>query len=138
MRIGIEITTSHKSRGTKSLFLAFKTVLDTESVYNSLLALVDPTCETESSIRKIEYLYLDDYANLWIEGKLSNYEYLMHLNSASMRTFADITQYPVYPWVIADYTSEVLDLKDPSIYRDLSKPIGALNPKRLEEFQLRY
>ena len=31
-----------------------------------------------------------------------------------MRTFADITQYPVYPWVIADYTSEVLDLKDPS------------------------
>ena len=49
-----------------------------------------------------------------------------------MRTFADITQYPVFPWVIADYTSEVLDLKDPQIYRDLSKPIGALNPKRLE------
>lgn len=53
MRIGIEITTAHKSRGTKSLFLAFKTVIDAESVYHSLLQLVDPTCETESSIRKI-------------------------------------------------------------------------------------
>jgi factor associated with neutral sphingomyelinase activation len=31
-----------------------------------------------------------------------------------------------------------LDLKDPSIYRDLRKPIGAINAKRLEEFKKRY
>ncbi len=52
MRIGIEITTAHKSRGSKSLFLAFKTIIDADSVYTSLLSLVDSTCETESSIRK--------------------------------------------------------------------------------------
>ena len=97
LRIGIEITTSSSKASSKSLFLAFKTVVDAESVYSSLLNLVDPACETESSIH--------DYANLWIEGKLSNYDYLMHLNSAAMRTFADITQYPVFPWVIADYTA---------------------------------
>ena len=27
---------------------------------------------------------LDDYGNLWIEGKISNYDYLMHLNQAAM------------------------------------------------------
>jgi hypothetical protein len=47
-------------------------------------------------------------------------------------------QYPVFPWIIADYTSEVLDLNDPKTYRDLSKPMGAQNQKRLEEFQKRY
>ena len=37
-----------------------------------------------------------------------------------------------------DYKSEVLDLKNPNIFRDLSLPIGALNPKRFEEYIQRY
>src|SRR5690242_19236580 len=39
--------------------------------------------------------------------------------------------------VIADYTSPTLDLSKPSTFRDLSKPVGALNPKRLGDFQKR-
>lgn len=31
----------------------------------------------------------------------------------------------VFPWVLADYTSEALDLNDPASFRDLSKPVGA-------------
>lgn len=52
------------------------------------------------------------------------------------RTFHDLTQYPVMPWVLQDYTSATLDLNDPSIYRDLSKPIGALEPNRLERLKV--
>jgi factor associated with neutral sphingomyelinase activation len=37
----------------------------------------------------------------------------------------------VFPWVIADYVSEKLDLTDEKTFRDLSKPIGALNQDRL-------
>ena len=40
------------------------------------------------------------------------------------------------PWVLQDYTSATLDLNDPSIYRDLSKPIGALEPNRLERLKV--
>ncbi|KAF0930881.1 hypothetical protein E2562_036387 [Oryza meyeriana var. granulata] len=47
-------------------------------------------------------------------------------------------EYPVFPWVLADYHSKTLDLEDPSAYRDLSKPIGALNPTRLKKFQEHY
>ena len=47
------------------------------------------------------------------------------------RSINDLTQYPVFPWVITDYSSDHLDFNDPSIYRDLSKPIGALNQERL-------
>ena len=48
------------------------------------------------------------------------------------------SQYPVFPWILNDYESETLDLNDPSIYRDLSKPVGALNPDRLEMLIDRY
>jgi len=37
-----------------------------------------------------------------------------------------LTQYPVFPWVIAEYSSETIDLHDSRVYRDLSKPVGAL------------
>lgn len=108
------------------------------------------------------------------------------------RSFNDLAQWPVFPWVLRNYVTEVggggkqrqanpaqpalfqctraqprlarncllacahklacmrteaclhapmqaqaLDLADPSNYRDLTKPVGALNPARLEEFRKR-
>jgi len=52
------------------------------------------------------------------------------------RTFHDLTQYPVLPWIIQDYTSTTLNLNDINVYRVLSKPIGALNPTRLERLKV--
>jgi hypothetical protein len=74
----------------------------------------------------------------WARREISNFEYLMQLNTLAGRTYNDMTQYPVFPWVLADYTSQVLDLSNPAVFRDLSKPIGALNPARLEKFVERY
>lgn len=54
------------------------------------------------------------------------------------RSFNDLTQYPVFPWVLRDFTSAELNLDDPAVYRDLSRPIGALNPVRLEQLLERY
>ena len=59
----------------------------------------------------------------------------MIVNTLAGRTFNDLTQYPVFPWVIADYTSETLDLSDPRTFRDLSKPMGAQTPARANEFR---
>ena len=80
------------------------------------------------------------------------------------RSYCDLNQYPVFPWILADYTSEKLNLNDPSVYRDLSKvstifcsnrvqmhvgvvlftvvlspakPIGALNPTKLRQLEER-
>jgi hypothetical protein len=54
------------------------------------------------------------------------------------RSFNDITQYPVFPWVLSDYTSETIDLNDTGVFRDLSKPIGALNADRLAQLLERF
>ena len=67
----------------------------------------------------------------WQARQISNLEYLFYLNTVADRSFNDLTQYPVFPWLIADYTSKKLDLDDPKTFRDLSKPIGALNEERL-------
>uniref|UniRef100_A0AAY4APM1 Lipopolysaccharide-responsive and beige-like anchor protein n=1 Tax=Denticeps clupeoides TaxID=299321 RepID=A0AAY4APM1_9TELE len=74
----------------------------------------------------------------WQRREISNFEYLVFLNTISGRTYNDLNQYPVFPWVITNYDSETLDLTLPSNYRDLSKPIGALNPKRAAFFSDRY
>jgi hypothetical protein len=75
----------------------------------------------------------------WAEGRISNFDYLLHLNMLSGRSYNDICQYPVMPWVLSNYTSnEVPDLRDPRNFRDLSKPVGALNPERLADFIERF
>merc|ERR1719189_643399 len=73
----------------------------------------------------------------WQHGVISNYDYLLHLNNLADRSFNDLTQYPVFPWVLADYTQETLDLNKEESYRDLSKPVGALNTERLEHLKER-
>ncbi|XWS45971.1 hypothetical protein CRYUN_Cryun14cG0025000 [Craigia yunnanensis] len=71
----------------------------------------------------------------WARWEISN---LMQLNTLAGRSYNDITEYPVFPWILSDYSSRSLDLADPSAYRDLSKPVGALNPDRLKKYQERY
>ncbi|XP_037920088.1 neurobeachin isoform X12 [Hermetia illucens] len=74
----------------------------------------------------------------WQRREISNFEYLMFLNTIAGRTYNDLNQYPVFPWVLTNYESKELDLSQPSNYRDLSKPIGALNPSRRAYFEERY
>lgn len=74
----------------------------------------------------------------WIKGEISNFHYLMLINTMAGRTFNDLTQYPVFPWVLADYTSEELDLTNPRSFRDLSKPMGCQTASRQAEFRDRY
>ncbi|XP_009996674.1 PREDICTED: neurobeachin [Chaetura pelagica] len=74
----------------------------------------------------------------WQRREISNFEYLMFLNTIAGRTYNDLNQYPVFPWVLTNYESEDLDLTLPGNFRDLSKPIGALNPKRAVFYAERY
>ncbi|KAI7433761.1 beach-domain-containing protein [Hortaea werneckii] len=74
----------------------------------------------------------------WLRGDMSNFAYLMLINTMAGRTFNDLTQYPVFPWVLADYTSDELDLEDPRTFRDLSKPMGCQSLARAAEYQDRY
>ncbi|CAM9784957.1 unnamed protein product, partial [Ectocarpus fasciculatus] len=74
----------------------------------------------------------------WQSGRCTNFAYLMALNTLAGRSFNDLTQYPVFPWILCDYVSEELDLDNPRVYRDLSKPMGAIGETRARQFTERY
>jgi hypothetical protein len=81
---------------------------------------------------------LQNLRKLWLDGDISNLQYLMHLNTLAGRSYNDATQYPVFPWVLRDHKSEHLDLSNPQVFRDLSKPMGAQDEVRGTEFRKRF
>lgn len=48
----------------------------------------------------------------------------MALNQISGRTYQDLMQYPIFPWILADYDSHTLNLADPKSFRRLDRPIA--------------
>jgi factor associated with neutral sphingomyelinase activation len=144
-----------------SILLAFPTWKDREWVLEHLSEpRLSYTPNGPSQIRpsKIpchtDVIFMEQALLAWLQGTIDNFQYLLLINSASGRTFHDLSRYPVFPWVIADYASPHLDCgtffspfskakKDfiveyKTVFRDLQKPVGALNEQRLEYFQTRY
>ncbi|GAB2248593.1 hypothetical protein Droror1_Dr00008475 [Drosera rotundifolia] len=78
------------------------------------------------------------FSKRWQNGEISNFQYLMHLNTLAGRGYSDLTQYPVFPWVLADYESDTLDLTDANTFRRLDKPMGCQTLEGEEEFRKRY
>ena len=114
-----------------TMLMCFETPEERDQVYSGVFEYLPRTCKTDSTD-------IQEYTYKWSQGGMSNFEYLSLLNTYAQRSNLDLTQYPVFPWIIKDYTSEVLDLADTNTYRDLSKPIGALDEHRLNEFVSRF
>ncbi|XP_050717441.1 protein FAN-like [Eriocheir sinensis] len=112
----------------KHLFLVFKKCEERDLLHDLLVS--DPTVSLDQQAQ-------DNMTFQWQAGAVSNYDYLSYLNSQADRSENDLTQYPVFPWVLADYVSGDLDLSDPGVYRDLTKPVGALNEERLTRLKER-
>nr|CAH8875348.1 unnamed protein product [Trichobilharzia regenti] len=74
----------------------------------------------------------------WINGELSNFAYLMELNSAAGRSYNDLMQYPIFPWIIRDYESTVLDLTQPTTFRLLNRPIAIQDDERAKAVAARF
>ncbi|XP_065679524.1 neurobeachin-like protein 1 isoform X2 [Hydra vulgaris] len=121
-----------------SFLVNFSTIIEKDSFYKKLIATRPVNLYYSGIQNPSQLLRASKLTNKWVEREISNFEYLMHLNTISGRTYNDLSQYPVFPWILSDYVSEKIDLNDESIYRDLSKPVGALNEERAKEINERY
>jgi factor associated with neutral sphingomyelinase activation len=134
--IGLEIYFINKNKHSESInthhsiYLSFHTTMERDSICELI--------HTQTIYQPSKQQTLLYTTQQWILGQISNYDYLLFINMFAGRSFQDLTQYPVFPWIISDYTSTQLDLTNESSFRDLSKPIGALNEQRLEMFKKRY
>ncbi|XP_075444218.1 neurobeachin-like protein 2 isoform X2 [Ascaphus truei] len=107
-------------------------------VYSRILSLHPPNQFLYGSRSPQELLQASGLTQRWVWREISNFEYLMQLNTISGRTYNDLSQYPVFPWILRDYVSETLDLSNPDVFRDLSKPIGVVNERHAKEVKEKY
>ena len=108
-----------------AFFFSFENEGVREKVYADLLAQCHRAKEMSHTAEK-----LTTWQEKWQRGEITNFQYIMSLNTMAGRSFNDLTQYPVFPHVLADYSSETLDLSDPKVYRDLRRPMGCQTEER--------
>ena len=73
--------------------------------------------------KKINY-YISSKYEEWRNYTISTFELLMWLNIFSGRSFNDLTQYPVFPWILTNYDKD--EINEENDIRDLSLPMGML------------
>uniref|UniRef100_A0ABM0M5Y3 Lysosomal-trafficking regulator-like n=1 Tax=Saccoglossus kowalevskii TaxID=10224 RepID=A0ABM0M5Y3_SACKO len=110
----------------KTFLLAFETTKERNLVCRQLMSMELPNLvELDGNTNAI--------TNAWKNGQMTNFEYLMQLNKIAGRTFNDLMQYPVFPFILAEYSQQELDLNSAGTYRKLSKPI-AVQYKDMEQW----
>ena len=106
---------------------------------------INPIIIKKSKFKTKKHVRLSTIINQWKNWEISNFELLMLLNIFSNRSYNDITQYPVFPWILSNYTDPLkseqvqinennekdINNKEENVfedysYRDLSLPMGML------------
>ncbi len=114
----------------KSYYIKFNTNKDREEFYKYIIY------STDISLLKEDVLSI---TKKWEHWDISTLTFLSFLNNFGSRSFKDLTQYPVFPWIIKDYESKKLNAFNETNIRELQKPIGALgNKERISCFMQNY
>ena len=73
-----------------------------------------------------EYSTILNIKELYRFNKISKMEYLMWINIYGNRSFRDIAQYPVFPWLLYNYESDNFEelISDELYIRDFKIPLG--------------
>ena len=130
--IGLEIFTYEK----KSYFLNFKSNQELEKFISDIIQhekfrtikcygykgkKLIGYCKLFNVYLKKTSHYINNKMEEWQNHNISTFEYLMWLNTFAGRSFNDLTQYPVFPWIITNYDGQDLVETD---FRNLSIPVG--------------
>ncbi|KAE8601970.1 hypothetical protein XENTR_v10013848 [Xenopus tropicalis] len=110
----------------RTLLLAFDNTKIRDDIYHNILNNNLPNL--------LEYGNITALTHLWCTGQITNFEYLTHLNKHAGRSFSDLMQYPVFPFILSDYFNETLDLSDSAIYRNLAKPIAVQSKEKEDRY----
>ena len=164
---GLEIYTVNN----KSFYFNFKFEEDREIVINEILSklkdcakIIDDLKENKDSKdnfenvigydnflknKKLKKVKVSKKIDSWKEWEISNFELVMWLNIYGNRSYNDLSQYPVFPWLIVNYEDPIIEESAPSDnesdkkqnneeengrenipkekYRDLKLPMGLLS-----------
>ena len=94
-----------------SYYFTFQSENHRNIIFTILSKKVSSSCIKIQTLEKITFM--------WQMKEISNYEYLMYLNQAGNRSVNDLSQYPVFPWILSQYQKEEIDLEDAKQEEDL-------------------
>ena len=137
-RTAVEIVLS----GGRSKLLNFSQESNAELFCKKLVKLKGTRCinlKHNDNFDNAKSLEKSKFTENWVSWKISTFDYLLALNHFSSRSFHNLSQYPVFPWIITDCFSGSILIEDQKFYRDLTKNLGTGgNKERAEECKNRY
>ena len=104
MEIGLEIGTIDKRVKSYNLL----TVDDKQRFFDQLKIIKKQNNDCFKIVNNLEEFKESELINPWIKSEITNQELLLKLNKYASRSFNDLAQYPIFPWVIKDYNNDLL------------------------------
>ena len=97
-----------------------------------LLSLKPPRLNRLFSRPAVELMARSKLTQRWQKREITNFEYLMLLNTISGRTYNDLNQYPVFPWVLAYYPNKGEENPDVNIiHTHQQRPVPPAHSDRI-------
>eukprot|EP01022_Parablepharisma_sp_SALTPOND_P018649 TRINITY_DN3079_c0_g1_i2.p1 TRINITY_DN3079_c0_g1~~TRINITY_DN3079_c0_g1_i2.p1 ORF type:complete len:1844 (-),score=154.28 TRINITY_DN3079_c0_g1_i2:13547-19078(-) len=119
----------------RTLLLNFVSEEKRDMVASKLVRLRERWCkylQYDGSLDSLRVFEKNRFVEKWENRQISTLDYLMAVNMHASRSYDNLSQYPVFPWML--FETEAGTLR-----RDLAKNIGmAGDPDRAEEFKKRF
>ena len=138
----------------KSFFFNFFKIAHCDKVFKNLMNINDNLLlkNKKNIITKDLKASIKNTLSAFKKGEISNYEYLLKLNKYSSRTYNDLTQYPIFPWIILKINKleeltknhdikltkdknkeQEINEKNKLFVRDMNYPVSMQNPEKRHE-----
>ena len=101
---------------------------DSKDIFDNIIGYENISV-TSNLKKKPKNRKISQKIELWKEWKITNYEFLMWMNIYGNRSFNDISQYPVFPWILNNYKDPLKnEQSEEEKYnlRDMTLPMGML------------
>lgn len=130
VRQAVEITLQSR----KSVFIVFFSesrlnlfLAEAKRVFHRIEVVEDPKRKFQS----------EKFGKEWKARRISNFEYLLQLNDYSSRSFEVLGQYPVFPWVIKNFSERQFSYAEET-FRDLRHPIAGISGRKRQEARKKF
>ena len=110
----------------------------TEKFYTEIKRLY-PSIQNKIIENVREYIEYKNFINDWNNNKINNFVFLNMLNKYSSRSYNDLQQYPIFPWIFIRYNEDFYENKKFNLLSSLVKnnPKLHLMTKKLNKPNLR-
>ena len=78
-----------------------------ESKIHNIIGYENGAIQSQKNLRK-KAINLSKIVKSWKNWEISNFEFLMWLNIFGNRSYNDISQYPIFPWILINYDDPLI------------------------------